>query len=119
MRQKPDTVACFAQFLAGERLSGTPSAIEAVRSDELEEFKGDFAKLCRMHSIRQGFTIADGVKFNGVAEHHIATVVPAGMAAQVQAQSLFQHSRFRLVLIAYYGRHATSGCVMSPTIRQL
>ena len=90
MRQKSEAVTLFEQFLADERLAGTPSAVEVVRSDEGGEFKGDFAKLCRKHSIRQEFTTADSPKFNGVAERHIAMVETAGMAAQVQAKSFFR-----------------------------
>ena len=70
-------------------MAGIPSAVEVVRSDEGGEFKGDFAKLCRRHTIRQEFTTVDSAKFNGVAEHHIAMIESAGMAAQVQAKSLF------------------------------
>ena len=72
-------------------MAGIPLAAEVVRLDEGEEFKGDFAKLCRRHNIRQEFTTADSAKFNGVgAERHIAMVESAGMAAQVQAKPLFR-----------------------------
>ena len=84
MRQKSDTNPFFLQFLADERATGTPSAVEAVR-----DFKGDFAKLCRRNNIRQEFTTADSAKFNVVAERHIAMVESANIAAQVQAKSLF------------------------------
>ena len=91
MRQTSDTVALFGQFLADERVAGTPSAVEVVRSDEGGEFKGDFAKLCRRHSNRQEFTTAESAKLNGVAGRHIAMVESASsMAAQVQAKSLFR-----------------------------
>ena len=92
MRQKSDTVILFEQFLADEHVAGIPSAGEEVaRSDEGGEFKGDFAKPCRRHNIRQEFTTADSAKFNGVTERHIAIMVEsAGMAAQVQAKSLFR-----------------------------
>ncbi|CAM9894135.1 unnamed protein product, partial [Ascophyllum nodosum] len=56
MRQKSDTVTLFEQFLANERVAGNPSAVEVVRLDEGGEFKGDFAKLCRRHNIRQEST---------------------------------------------------------------
>ena len=59
MRQKSDTVALFEQFLADERVAENTSAVEVVRSDEGEECKEDFAKLCRRHNIRQEFTTAD------------------------------------------------------------
>ena len=65
MRQKSHTVTLFEQVLADERVAGNPSAVEVVRLDEGEEFKGEFAKLCRRHSIRQEFTTADSAKFNG------------------------------------------------------
>ena len=87
MRQKYDTVAPFEQFLADERVTGTPSAVpsvEMVRSDEGGEFKGDFAKLY-WHEIRQDFTTADSSKFNGVPERHMSMVESASVAAQVQA----------------------------------
>ena len=90
MRQKSDTVALFENLLADKRLAGTPSAVEVVRSDKEGEFQGDLAKLCRRHNIRQEFTTADSPKFNGVAEHHTAMVESVGMAAQVQAKSLFR-----------------------------
>ena len=90
MRQKSDAVSFFGQFLADERVAGIPSAVEVVRSDEGGEFKGDFAKLCRRRNIRQEFTTADSANFNGVAERHIAMIESAGMAAQVQAKSLFR-----------------------------
>ena len=74
MRQKPDTVALFEEFLADERAAGTPTAVEVVCSDEGGEFKGDFAKLCRRHNVRKEFTTTDSAKFNVVAESHIAMV---------------------------------------------
>ena len=86
MRQKSDTVALFKQFLADERVAGTPSAVEMVRLDEGWELKGDCAKLCRRHNIYLEFTTADSVKLGGVAERHIAMVESAGMAAQMQAK---------------------------------
>ena len=93
MRQKPDTVYLFECFLADERVAGTCSAIEVVRSDEGGEFKRGFAKLCRRHNIRQEFTTADSAKFNGVAERHIAMVESASMAAQVQEKLFFREYR--------------------------
>ena len=90
MRQKSDTVTLFEQFFADERVAETPSAVEVAWSDEGGEFKGDFAKLCKRHNIRQEFTTADSTKFNGAAERHIAMIESAGMAAQVQAKSLFR-----------------------------
>ena len=39
MRQKSNTVALFEPVLASERVTGTSSAVEAVRSDEGKEFK--------------------------------------------------------------------------------
>ena len=90
MRQKSDIVTLFEQVLADERVAETPSAVEVVRSDERGELKGGFVKLCRRHNIRQEFTTADSAKFNGVAERHIAMIESAGMAAQVQAKSLFR-----------------------------
>ena len=89
MRQKSDADTLLGQFLVDERVAGIPSAVEVVRSDEGGEFKGGLAKLCRRHNIRQEFTTADSVKFNGVAERHIAMIASVGMAAQVQAKSLF------------------------------
>ena len=89
MRQKSDTIALHEQFLADERVAGNSSAAEVVRSDEGGKFKEYLAKLCRRHDIRQEFTTADSVKFNGLAVRHIAMVESAGMAAQVQAKSLF------------------------------
>ena len=83
VRQKFDTATLFEQFLADERVAGVLSAVEVVRSDEEAEFKGDFLKLCRRHSIRQEFTTADSAEFNGVAERHIAMIESVGMAAQV------------------------------------
>ena len=94
MRQKSDTVALFEQFLLDERVTGTPSAVEVILSDEGGELKGNFAKLCRRHNIRREFTVADSAKFNGVAERHISMVESAGMPAQVQARPLFR--RFKI-----------------------
>ena len=82
MRLKSDTVALFEQFLADERVAGTRSAVEMIRSDEGGEFKGDFAKLCRRYNIRQECNAADSANINGVAECHIAMVESAGMATQ-------------------------------------
>ena len=45
MRQKFDTVALFEQFLADERVTENPSAVEVACSDKGGEFKRDFAKL--------------------------------------------------------------------------
>ena len=89
MRQKSDTVTLFEQFWANKRVADTPAAIELVRSHEEGNCKGDFAKLFRRHIILQEFT-ADSANFNGVAESHIAMIESAGMAAQVQAKSLFR-----------------------------
>ena len=75
--------------MADERAAGTPSVVEVIRSDEGGEFNGDFAKLCRRQNIRQEFTTPDSAKFNRVAERHIAMVESAGIAAQMQAKSLF------------------------------
>ena len=80
-------------------------------------YKGDFAKLCRRHNIRQKFTTADSAKFNGVAECHIAMIESAGMAAQVQVKSFFVVSKFRLA--ADSGLHATIGRAMRSSVRQL
>ena len=74
MRQKSDTVALFEQVWADERVPGTPSAVEVVRTDEGSEIKGEFAKLCRRHNVRQEFPTADSAQFNGVAERHTAVV---------------------------------------------
>ena len=90
MRQKSDAFTLFEQFLADERVAGIPSPVEVIRFDEGGEFIVDFAKLCRRHNIRQEFPTADSAKFNGVAERHIAMIESAGMAAQVQAKSLFR-----------------------------
>ena len=90
MRQKSDAVTLFEQFLADERVTVIPSAVEVVCSDEGGEFKGDFAKLCRRYNIRQKFTTADSAKFNGVTERHIAMIESAGVTAQVQATLLFR-----------------------------
>ena len=76
MRQKSDTVALFEQFWADERVPGTPSAVEVVRTYEGGEIKRDFAKLCRRHNVRQEFTTADIAQFSGVAEHHAAVADP-------------------------------------------
>ena len=94
MRQKSESATRFRQFLADEHVARIPSAVEVVRSDEGGEFKGDFAKLCRRHNIRQEFTTADSTKFNGVGERHIAMIESAGMAAQVQAKPFF--CRFKI-----------------------
>ena len=87
MRQKSDTIPLFEQVSADERVAGNPSAVEVVRLNKGGEFKGDFARLCRGHNIRQEFTTADCAKFKRVAERHIAMVELAGMAAPVQAKS--------------------------------
>ena len=95
IRQTSDTVTLFEQFLADERVARILSAVEVVRSDEGGEFKGDFAKLCKRHNIRQEFTTADSAEFNGLAERHIAMIESAGKAAaQVRAKSLFR--RFKI-----------------------
>ena len=90
MRHKSNTAALFDRFLAEERVTGTPSAVEVVRLDKGGELNGDFAKLRRRHSIRQEFTTGDSSKCNGVAERHVVMVESAGMAAHVQAKPLFR-----------------------------
>ena len=117
MRQKSDAVALFEQFLADERVAGTPSAVEVVSSGEGGEFKGGLAKLCRRHNIRQEFTTADSAKFNGVAERHIGMIESAGMATQLQAKSLFLG--FNITPGSRCGLHATIGRAMRSTVRQL
>ena len=120
MRQKSDTVTLFEQFLADERVAGIPSAVEVVRSDEGEEFKEDFAKLCRRHNIRQEFTTANSTKFNKVAERHIAVKESTGLVWLLKCK---QHSRFfvdsKLRLAADCGLYATIGRAMRSTVRQL
>ena len=69
-------------------MEGTPPAVEAVRSDERDQFKGDLANLCMRHSICQEFTFADSANFNGVAEHHMM-VESAGLATRVQEASVW------------------------------
>ena len=53
MDQKSDTVALFGAVFSRRTRTRSSSAVEGVRSDEREESKGEFAKLCRRHNIRQ------------------------------------------------------------------
>ena len=115
MCPKSDTVTPFEQFLADERVVGTLSAVEVVRSDEGGEFKGDFAKLCRRHNIHQEFTTADSAKFNGVAERHIALIESAGMATQVQARSLFRGFKIPSGSRLWSARNCWSCCTLNRT----
>ena len=107
----------LSSFLADEHAAGTPSAVEVVRSDEGEELKGNFAKLCRGHNIRQEFTTVGSVKFYGVSEHHMVMVESAGLAAQVQVSHFSVGSKIRLV--ADYGLNVTIGRATRSAVRQL
>ena len=99
-------------------MAETPLEEEEIRIDAVDGFRGDFAKLCRSHSIRQEVTTADSAKFNGVAERHIAMVESAGIAAQVQARPPFRV--FKISSVADCGlMNVIIGRVMHSTVRQL
>ena len=67
--KKSDAASAFESFLAEVRADGIPSAVMAVKSDSGGEFFGErFGKLCRKRGIKQEFTPADILKYNGVAE---------------------------------------------------
>ena len=90
MTSKSEVSKYFKQYLADHRLSGTPSPVETVRTDDAAEFKsGYFADLCRERGIRQEFTTANSPQFNGVAERGIAMIESTGKAALIQAKCMF------------------------------
>ena len=77
-------------YLADHRVSGTPSSVETVRTDDAAEFKsGYFADLCRERGTRQEFTTADSPQFNGVAERGIAMIEATGKGTLIQAKHMF------------------------------
>ena len=59
-RTKSKVSKYLKQYFADHRFSGTPSHVEAVRTDDSAEFKSVyFADLCRERGIRQEFTTAN------------------------------------------------------------
>ncbi|CAM9979200.1 unnamed protein product, partial [Sphacelaria rigidula] len=57
-----------------------------VRSDGGEEFAGPFSDLCRTRGIRQEYTLADSLQYNGVAERAIAMVEQVALAVYIQTE---------------------------------
>ena len=62
----------------------------AVRSvKEGKCLRGDFEKLCRKRGIKQDFTPAESLKYNGVAERALALISGTALAARIQAPVLY------------------------------
>ena len=90
LKQKSDAASAFETFLAEVRADSTPSAVMAVRSDNVGElFGGDFGELCRKRGIKQEFTPADSPKYNSVAERALALINHAALAARLQAPEFY------------------------------
>ena len=90
MRHKLDAAEMFEHFLADTRAGDVPSQVVIVRSDGGGEFRGGkFRDLCRLQCIKQEFTTADSLQFNGVAECALGLIETAAMAGRIQARELF------------------------------
>ena len=69
LRNKSDAASAFKSFLASVRADGLLSLVEIVRSDNGGEFFGGaFESVCNELLIKQEFTPAYSLQFNGVAE---------------------------------------------------
>ena len=85
-----DTVSVFESFLAEVQADDTPSAVRAVRSDNGGAFfGGNLGKLCRKRGIKQEFTPADSLIYNGVAQRALALINDTSLAAHIQAPVLY------------------------------
>ena len=83
--KKSNAASTFESFLAELRADGTPSAVMAVRADNGGEvFGGDFGDLRRKRGIKQEFTPADSLKYNGVVERLLALINDTALAARTQ-----------------------------------
>ena len=75
MRHKGDDTELFEQFLADARADGVTFKVVIVRSDGGGKFRaGKFGDLCRSTGIKQKFTTADSLHFNGVAERVLSLI---------------------------------------------
>ena len=89
MCHKSDAAETFNQFLSDTRADGVPSQVVTVRSDGGGEFcGGKFGDLCRSRCIKQEFTTADRLQFNGVTERALGLIETAASADRVQAREL-------------------------------
>ena len=85
--KKSNAASTFESFLAELRADGTPSAVMAVRADNGGEvFGGDFGDLRRKRGIKQEFTPADSLKYNGVVERSLALINDTAARTQVPVQ---------------------------------
>lgn len=66
-----------------------PIYCKCVRSDSGGEFDGLFNDLCRNRDIKQGFTQADSLEFDGVAERAIGLVESVAILARIHADMLY------------------------------
>ena len=90
LRHKSDAASAFESFLVEVRADDTPSAVMAVRSDNVRVFFGGaFGELCRKRGNKQEFTPADSPKNNGVAERELGLINDAAVAARIQATELY------------------------------
>ena len=81
MRHKSDAAETFEQFFSDTRADDVPSQVMTVRSDGSGEFcGGKFGDICRSRCIKQEFTMADSLQFNGVAERALGLIETATMA---------------------------------------
>ena len=90
LRRKSDAASAFESSLAEVRADGTHSAVVAVRSDnEKVFFGGALGDLCRKHGIKQEFTPADSLKYNGVAERALGLIIDAAVTPRIQATKIY------------------------------
>ena len=74
LRPQNETAIYFSKYLA----EIAPRKVEVVRRDGGGEFSEcTFGYLCTSEKIRQSFTIADSLRYNGVAERQIAIIEAA------------------------------------------
>ena len=85
-KHKSDTTNAFEQNLADVGTQCIPSVVQTVRPDGRRELSGSFHVLCLERGIRQEYTPADRLEYDGVAERAIATVEEATMAARIQVK---------------------------------
>ncbi|CAB1105000.1 unnamed protein product [Ectocarpus sp. CCAP 1310/34] len=90
LKHKSDAAEAFERYLAENRAHGAPSDVMVVRSDNVREvFEGEFGRVCRKYCIKQEFTHAHSLEYNGVAERALNLIKDAALAARIQAPTLY------------------------------
>ena len=89
MCHKSDAAETFEQLISDTRAGCVPSQVVTARSNGVGDFYGEkFGDLHRSRCIKQEFTTADSLQFNGVAERALDLIETAAMARRIQTREL-------------------------------